>query len=100
MKGKKLLAATVSIALLSASFGEAGFTGSSNLPLLLQEFLTANAADGSVTFDEASGVLTLHGAVTKDMIVAYRLNEAVTSVVAEAGTILPSNCWRLWAAAG
>ena len=34
MKGKKLLAVTVSIALLSASFGEAGFTGSRIISLI------------------------------------------------------------------
>ena len=96
MRRKRLLAVVTSIALLSSSFLNAGFTDGNELHLMPQDFLTANAADGSVTFDEESGTLTLHGAVTKDMIDAYKKNEAVTSVVAAEGTVLPSDCSKLF----
>ena len=96
MRRKRLLAVVTSVALLSSSFLNAGLTDGNELPLLSQNHLTANAADGSVTFDEESGTLTLHGAVTKDMIDAYKENEAVTSVVAAEGTVLPSDCSKLF----
>ena len=58
---------------------------------LLNTPLTAHAA-GSVTLDEETGVLTLSGAVTKAQIWAYQENDAVESVVAAEGCVLPADC--------
>ena len=56
---------------------------------LLRPAVTASAA-GCCTFDEETGVLTLHGLVDKDEVATY-IN-LCTSIVCEEGTILPEDC--------
>lgn len=53
-------------------------------------------AEGSVTFDEATGTLTLSGEVSYDAVRAYAGNQAVKTVYAKRGTILPSSCANLF----
>ncbi len=57
--------------------------------------ITASAEEGSVTFDSATGTLTLSGAVTKAQIREYAL-KFVKSIVAKEGTILPVDCFKLF----
>ena len=58
--------------------------------------LTASAAGETAVLDEATGVLTLKGNVVKEDVQAYAGNSKVTSVVAEAGTVLPEDCISLF----
>ena len=46
----------------------------------------------SVSFDEATGTLTLRGNVDRDDVMDYRQNEAVKKVVCAKGTVLPPVC--------
>lgn len=48
-------------------------------------------AEGSVVFDEDTGVLTLSGNITKDDLKNYKYNSKVKKVVALEGTVLPEN---------
>ena len=46
----------------------------------------------SVSFDEATGTLTLSGNVDRDEVMDYRQNEAVKKVICAKGTVLPPVC--------
>ena len=50
----------------------------------------------SVSFDSATGTLTLNGNVVSEEVKAYAKNAAVKKVVAAEGTVLPSDCKNLF----
>ena len=59
--------------------------------------LIAHAEDvSSVSFDSATGTLTLNGNVVSEEVKAYAKNSAVKKVVAAEGTVLPSDCKNLF----
>lgn len=60
--------------------------------------VTAHAEDAATaSFNETTGVLTLSGNVIREDVTAYAKNEAVLSVAAAPGTVLPAECGDLFA---
>ena len=51
---------------------------------------------GNITFNEATGELTLSGSLSREDILKYSDNGNVTSIVAKKGTKLPENCRKLF----
>lgn len=57
--------------------------------------VTADASEpGRVELNGST--LKLYGAITKEQIIKYEKNDKVKKVVAEAGTVLPENCSKLF----
>lgn len=65
-----------------------------DMPAEMCSLLTASAeesaAPAAVSFDEATGTLTLRGNVERDDIWSYKDNENVKKIVAEKGTVFPN----------
>ena len=53
---------------------------------------------GNVSFNEATGELTLSGSVSREEILKYASDGNVTSIVAKEGTKLPEDCCELFSA--
>ena len=51
---------------------------------------------GNITFNEATGELTLSGSLSREDILKYSDNGNVTSIVAKKGTKLPKDCRKLF----
>ncbi|MBP0971029.1 MAG: BspA family leucine-rich repeat surface protein [Oscillospiraceae bacterium] len=84
--------ATAAAMLLSCTAGALpeGFA----IPVTAQTSVTAVAS--TATLDEATGTLTLSGAVVRDDVIAFANNAAVKKVVAAKGTVLPKSCTEMF----
>ena len=61
-------------------------------------YLTRKKTYNTVSFDEETGVLTLHGLVDKEEVRDFMCNPCkVRSIVCEEGTVLPEDCSGLFA---
>ncbi len=61
-------------------------------------YLTRKKTYNTVSFDEETGVLTLHGLVNKEEVRDFMCNPCkVRSIVCEEGTVLPEDCSGLFA---
>ncbi|EGC02255.1 BspA family leucine-rich repeat surface protein [Ruminococcus albus] len=92
MKSKKIIAG-----LLSLTFVFGGTV--SNCAPMISQCITAQAArEVCYTFDKNTGVLTLRGEVNNTDIWIANINNRgqIKSVIAEAGTVLPKNCYGLF----
>lgn len=92
MKSKKIIAG-----LLALTFVFGGTV--SNCAPVISQCITAQAArEVCYTFDENTGVLTLRGEVNSNDIWIANINNRgqIKSVIAEAGTVLPKNCYGLF----
>lgn len=58
--------------------------------------LTADAIGGCCSFDDETGILTLHGNVVKEEVKKYSENSEVKKVVCEKGTVFPEDCTELF----
>lgn len=60
--------------------------------------VTANAAqEGSASFDAQTGILTLSGNITEEVLTDYRYKSNVTKVIADETTVLPEDCNNMFA---
>ncbi|WP_297959849.1 BspA family leucine-rich repeat surface protein [uncultured Ruminococcus sp.] len=88
---KKAAAAVLALSLVCGGLPSVpGGKGLLNLPSL-----SAKAAS-SVSFDEATGTLTLSGNVERSEVMAYACNPNVTKVIAEEGAVLPADCSEMF----
>ncbi len=83
MKRWTKTAAAILLTVTLAGAGAAARSGSFSLP---ETAVTAQAADGTVTFDSATGTLTLSGTIAYADLNAYRGDASVKKVAAAAGT--------------
>ena len=94
---KKAAAAAMAIALIG---GAAAFPVGDKP--LFDSALTVNAADYCCSFNNITGVLTLHGNVVKEDVQEYYSGDVehegfwVTKVVCEEGTVFPEDCSYLF----
>ena len=87
----KLIIKKAVAAMISMTFISSAMTPSINDVILAKTPLIANAASSCVSFDEATGILTLSGNVVKEEV-EERSNEYVEKVVCDEGTIFPADC--------
>jgi surface protein len=89
---KKAVAGLVALLLVSGGMQMQPF-----LQVLDKVSVTANAANGSVTLDEKTGVLTLSGDIALEDVRKYAGSKIwVESVVALEGTVLPRSCAEMF----
>ena len=89
MKIKKAIAAALSLFMLGGAY-------SYNAPAVRNYSITADAAGECYTFNSTTGQLTLKGNVDYSEFVMFEQREAVKSITATEGTVLPEYCQGLF----
>ena len=89
MKIKKVIAAALSLCMAGGAFAF-------NAPVVRDYSITADAAGECYTFNSTTGQLTLKGNVDYYEFVMFEQREAVKSITATEGTVLPEYCQGLF----
>ena len=91
MKKKNVMAAVLSLVMVFGAAGSFAPVGG-----VFDTAVSASAEEtGSVTLDESTGVLTLNGHITAEMVEPYRDNEKVLSVASAEGCVFPEDSTEL-----
>ncbi|MBR2283463.1 MAG: BspA family leucine-rich repeat surface protein [Ruminococcus sp.] len=93
MKFKKVIAAALSLFML-------GGVVSYNAPAFRDFAIVADAAGECYTFNSTTGLLTLKGNVVHDEMTGFEQKDAVKSIKAAEGTVLPGDCTELFSGYG